>query len=829
MKEFIDDYIMTISSNRMNRIYDLLSEAQLSKRDIEGLVQKLNDIRKSAPVVIKKEVPGNVIEASGFEAAFRDVYINISDMYRTSNIISSVLYNNAKVLSSEIKMVEDELISMEKTINDYAFALADGGFYDYAFTETFNDEVMKENFDFSIQDRDGTIFDADEQAVVNSAAGILTLSPVLTKVYPLSGLIVDSNCLGYSTSDTGLTNALNDNVATGWRVAISSPRPVTNNIQGMTGGGAQVKVELFLSNPSPCDTIVVTPFSELPANILSLEIFKDLEGSEGFQVLTDPKVIDRPTNFSFPMQSIAKVALVISQPIYKRKSQLVDKHETQFRVLNNTISDERKEYKFVKGKDYKRNTKVQKYLFLRSEKVNSKFPDFFKSPTPNIDFDVISGPLTLDKILYKRNTPEGMDSSWTKKSKSQSIIRKMVHQRLYPNSMGIGPKRSLISRASDFTGSNIPILNKESSGFKYNNNPDSVQTEPDFDPYATLSVDLGSESILNYEYDFGLRAIKIGSGVSVYNGLYVSKTLPAPSDSGEVRVKVQDVNYRITNTILDNPTVTSIEYSVTNKSTPKLESDWIPILPAGVTTVESERLFVDDSGIGKFRFPASLTDGISIYKNGYRINLLSESSFLYSANKQSILGIRIPTELVLSSDILTCDYTPARDATVVNFEQLGFSQATLASAYDENGAGQTFYGTTQDRLVVLNYDPYIDYDQVELYGTYSSLGFIGTYQPITVQMANGTIAYNLTNYKGLTQNSLADYADSDQVYYIHSGRNLIFNKVITDRFTVYYQYLPSNLRFKIVLRVNHISFVTPNVDLIQIKSKVRRPDSRKVF
>jgi hypothetical protein len=296
-----------------------------------------------------------------------------------------------------------------------------------------------------------------------------------------------------------------------------------------------------------------------------------------------------------------------------------------------------------------------------------------------------------------------------------------------------------------------------------------------------------------------------------------------------VRIKVQDVNYQLRNTVRDDPVVTSIEYSVTNKSTPQKESDWMPILPAGLTSVESERFFVDDSGFGKFRFPAALTDNIAVYKNGIRLQFSTESAYTYSANKQSIIGLRIPSDLTLSSDILTCSYTPAADATVVNFEKQGFSQSILASAYDQNGAGESFIGTTQDRLVSLSYDPYVDYDQVEQYGVYGSSGFTGTYQPIVIQMADGTIATNQTNYKGFLQNSLEEYADSTAVHYIHSGKNIIFNKVITERFTVYYQYLPSNLRFKIVLRVNDLAFVTPNVDLIQVKSKTRKADSRKVF
>lgn len=827
MKDFIDDYFSTLSSRRMTRVYDLLAEAQLYKKDVEGLVNKLNDIRKAAPVLIKQEVPGTPVEGSKIERSLRDVHINLSDMYRTSNIISSVLYNNSVILTSEIKAIEDELIAMEKLINEYSFGLADGGFYDYAFTETFSDEVMKESFDFHIEDRDGTIFESDEQAVVNSSSGILTLSPHLAKSYPMTGLVTDSNCLGYTTSNTGLQNALNDKVTSGWRVAISSPRPINGNIPGASGGGAQISVELVLNNPSPCDSIVVTPFSDLSIQILSAKIFKNLTDNDHTEILSEPTKIDRPTNLSFPMQAVAKIVLIIVQPVYKRKGLLVDRHENQFRLLNETVKKDRQDYFSIKGKQYSRNKKVQKYIFLRAEKSNSKYPTFFKSQTPNIDFDVVSGPLTLDKMLFQRNSPKGQEAIWKSNSKSQSMIRRMIHQRLFPGNLDMAPERTLISRSTDFIGSEIPALNKEAIGNRVNSSSFSAR-EPDFDVSLAYGG-LAAYSNLNYEYDFGLRNIKVGSGISTYNGVYVSKTLPAPSDSGEVKIKVQDTNYQIRNTVRDNPIVTSIEYSVTNKSTPQKESDWIPILPSGLDAVESERFFVDDAGFGYFRFPASIASSIFIYKNGIRLDFSTESSYIYSQNKQSILGVKIPSSLVLSSDILTCSYTPAHDATIVNFEDSGFSQSTLASAYDEYGAGQTFFGTMQDRLVTLAYDPYVDYDQVNAFGSYGANGFTGTYQPITIQLEDGSIAINQTNYKGVVQNSLKDYADNSLVHFIHSGNSLIFNKVLTQRFTVYYQYLPSNLRFKIVLRVNDTAFVTPNVDFIQVKSKTRKADSRKVF
>src|SRR5690606_8120746 len=122
-------------------------------------------------------------------------------------------------------------------------------------------------------------------------------------------------------------------------------------------------------------------------------------------------------------------------------------------------------------------------------------------------------------------------------------------------------------------------------------------------------------------------------------------------------------------------------------------------------------------------------------------------------------------------------------------------QIPLTSAFDSNGPGETFESTGADRTVALTYEPYIDYDKIEQEGSYTANGFQGVYQPITIILSDGTVAINMTNY--LTGLHNTQDPDSSLTTYIHSGKNIIFNKPIDSRFTVYYQYSPSNLRFRV--------------------------------
>jgi hypothetical protein len=119
----------------------------------------------------------------------------------------------------------------------------------------------------------------------------------------------------------------------------------------------------------------------------------------------------------------------------------------------------------------------------------------------------------------------------------------------------------------------------------------------------------------------------------------------------------------------------------------------------------------------------------------------------------------------------------------------------------------------------LSNHPYVDTNKVQRESSYSStLGLVGGYQPIKVVLSDGTIAYNYTNYTGLRQNRLDP--NSSNLAFLHSGKQIIFNKEIDKSFRVYYQYEPSYLRYRIIFRVNDKIKVSPFVDSLIVKMKM---------
>ncbi len=828
MKDFLSEYLITLNGKRNTKIHDILADVRVSKNDLDSIADKMRDSKRNAPIVISKEKFGSLIRQDSFDAAHRDAGRRILDLFQVSNRISLVLDSHTSILSSEIRAIEDEISAMEKAIANYGFTLSDNGFYDYAFTETFNDDTFREtDGNIVLTDRSGQNFASDEQALVNAASGILSLSPELKISYPLSGNILNSNCLALATSNTDVSNALNAKASNGWRMAISSPKPFTSKIDDtFTQQGAQVELEIFLAVSSPCDTVVLVPFSDTPVDIMRVSVFSDNNDQSTSKVVLDSKTsLDRPLSIHFPLQSISKIRIAINQSVYSRGESPSAQVESVYRDFYTDIKTQREDVVKYVGKTYNENKKALKRTFLNAQNKDKNLR-IFKSEIPEINFEPSYGPLTIDKIVkgYNPNNP-GQDM-WSYKSKSTQFMRRMIDEKVFSNNTDILNDRYIFNSNRSFLSSNKPLHMTMMSG-------SAMYTDSSLSSQAPLSADIISYSTiqeqqyLSYQYNLGLRNIQIGSGERIYRGVFISKQIPAPSDSGEVKIKVDEINFELLGTSRDSKIITSIEYSICNKSNPTKETDWVATLPIDNPSVVAERLFVDGLGMGQLRFPASMSGNFAIYKNGYKLDLTGVTRFNIS-DQSAISSVQIPMTMFTSSDVFTVDYQPYGDQSIINFKNRGIEESLLGTAFDDSGAGETFSGSFDDQIITLKNEPYVNETLVQNGSSYTSAGFVSAYQPITILMSDGTVAINHTNYKGTIQNSLATFDETNTVY-IQSGKNIVFNKPITQNFTVYYQYLPSNLRFRIIMRVNDINYVSPSVNSIQLKTKTRKANVRKLI
>jgi len=325
-----------------------------------------------------------------------------------------------------------------------------------------------------------------------------------------------------------------------------------------------------------------------------------------------------------------------------------------------------------------------------------------------------------------------------------------------------------------------------------------------------------------YRYILGLKSVRIKLANYKNRAVYISKPIGVSGDISEVKLKESSVDY-MDKTNSSNIALTSVEYSVTSSPEYYNESSWKPILPFNSDIILGERLFPDGNGVSSFRFNAA-NENVTLYKNGNRYESVDLSSlYLKRENSNTIYGVKIPVDLYTSTDIFTCDYVPAQDVYTVSFDNYTNKVGSYISYHDGDSPGQAFYGNDNLQYQLV-YFPYIDYSQVDN-STYSRSIGLSPYNPIGVMFEDGSRAINLTDYKLGTTTTLDPASTSYS--FLHSGNVLIFNKPVDRNFKVFYNYFPSTLRVRVVLRSNYSETVSPKVDFYQVKSKTRKPDSRR--
>ncbi len=795
MKNFLSDYIFSTASKSQEKIQNILAASQASKEDLDQIADRISNIATRSPITVRPESYGGLITNTGLDSVQRDTDIRMRELYDDSNLVSLLLDTNTEILSGEVKKQRDQLLTFEKFIENYSFMLADGGFYDYAYTESFNDEIQKETSSLlsgMLYDRSGKSFDEQAESLhVDQGTGSLVMDPGFQVTYPFNPTISKNNAAAYITSDTGIDKVNSNSTGEGWRVAVSSPRPISSALYPGLEKGCQFEVEMFLNEPALCDSISIFPMADLPIQILSLKVYS--EGNTEFQEFVNSSVrLDRNMTFYFARQNVARIALVINQPVYTRGKLPPVQSEIDYKeavVAQPYFSQDKKSIVDVRTNSAFRRIFKKWSLFNDSPKVSMKIP------AAQID-KYSPDKLNSKEALSYEKDQYNLYSRFKVDSKKQSIFVRWMIQKMFKDQPDLLDRFSIHRRGPYTPNANITtVLDEE---------------QP--------TTDLES---LNYEYTLGIRSLRLGISDRPTRGVFISKPVPAPVQGGVVRIRVEDVNYYLAQSYLDNKFVTSIEYSITNRSNPTKEEDWIPIVPSNYKDeIINERLFPQSSGYAPFRFGAKNSDSITVYKNGVQI-IKDSLVFVQSDDLASIRGVRIPSsEFSLNQDdVYTVGYLPQGDKTTIVFSDYGFKDKSLASAFDDNGAGELFSGSGVSNSITLRNYPYVDYQRIELEGTYSqTTGLVSDYQPISIVLSDGTIVHNYTNYNGLIQNELR--ADDVNYAFVHSNANIVFNKAINQPFRVYYQYEPSYLRYRIIFRVNVAERTSPQVDSITIKTKM---------
>jgi hypothetical protein len=792
MNNFLSDYIFSVASKSREKIQDVLRAAQVGKADIDSIEKRLANFSSRATFSTRPEVYGSIISSVNLDSVSRDFQLRMGELFDESNLISLLLDSHTEILSSETQRLEDQLNSFEKHINNHNFMLADGGFYDFSYTEPFYDDLGKEFSLTSISsDRTSPSFDITKEVLeVDEGAGALVMSVGFEKKYPLGASIIRSNCAPYVSSDTGIEKSANKKQREGWRVSISSPRSISSSLEEGANKGAQFEVDYTLLEPGLCNSLALSPLADLGMQILSIKLHSGDDNIGSVNLIDEPIEFNKKTILNFDTQSVGRVSMILNQPIFKQGFIPVDKAEKDYVKAYRWQKDNSLSFPQAKKHSEKAFRRLYSKWFLKTEQQRGKLV------LAEADLEKYSGlgETAQSRLSYEKDANNLYSRFKLKNRNGPTIFANWMVSKLFQN------QPELLDR---FT--NVQTERKSTTSFS---------------PVLSMTEERPDSSYLNRVYSLGVKSVEIGFSTEFDRGLFVSNIIPAPTQSGEIRLKSSDVNYYSYEKNLDNKSLTSIEYSVTNQPNPHTENLWIPIIPSNnIGEVVNERLFPQSSGYATLRFRVQSQGFIELFKNGIFVDAENVIP-VRSEDTASIIGIRIPKShfSLNPDDIYTCNYMPEGDPSTVNFADYGLESKHITSAFDDNGAGEVFSGTGSSLSVTLANYPYVDFVSIQNNTAYSdTFGLTGLYQPIKVALADGTIAVNYTNYQGLRHRDLASV---EKLSFMHSGNSIIFNKAVDQEFRVFYQYEPSYLRYRVIFRVNYPTRLSPQVDSVTVKSKM---------
>jgi hypothetical protein len=819
MRRYINSFIDTLPDGDRVEANNLLHQASLEKKEIAKLLRKITQDTTIASVNFRKTGRRSIISGNELLQNFADLSMRMSLFYAITNSVTDLLDSTSVAMLSEIRDLEKELDYIEKSISNYAFRLSDGGSFNFAFMDSFSDYINVANdIDFNIPDRDGSYFTSEEQAFVDLQEDSLKINPINTFGVNIIARLAETNFVTENASMSDIENLTVSKKDTGWRITVNSAVPIAGTLDGLVGmhgtgfyTGAQAELEIVPIQPSPCDSVTLSPLSGSSVDVIQVRIFLDEDYNKSVDLLDSIKKISNQSTFYFEAQTVYKVLIYLRQSTYTRRSLEPSMTEEFYRDL---FVKQRKQISY---NSFRKKNKVRNLVSISQV--------FIKN--------FIREQRGLNKISIRNYNRRLSTGKWGPMDDSMGMNRVSINSRNRGDwfaSDGLSRFTELLAGykqvSEQLTRDRFPRRNESTR--RPNPFYNFLNTEYVSDNTRSVKIAVGrlrsfeqpiNKKSLFYRYEIGLNHVLIGMQSKPAKSVYVSRQLPSTGDIGELRLRESSQRSEYTaDPTLDIRVATSVEYSVTTAARPALDSDWVAILPVNETEIIAERLFLDNTGKALLRFSAQSISSISVYANN-RLVAPALYTLITGQNSSEVIAIDFDTTAISVSDIFTISYIPVINSDIVNFENLNFSNIPLISSFDEDGTGEGFTALSGQRTAALQNSPYINVDKV-VSATYSPSSGL-SYQPITVELQDGTNAINLTNYKGGSQTDLS--SDNLGLSFIQNGKYLIFNKNIDQPFRVFYQYLPSNLRVRIVLRSNFAdSNLTPKVDFYQVKAKIRQ-------
>ena len=869
MNKFLPSLINTLSNNSQSNIYSLVKEIKASKQDVSSLISRLNSFRADANFSPTNFGAFAELNKQVFIDIFRDVDLRIRSYYSSINIVNLFINSIIDVFSSEIEKIENDIRLLESYVDNYEYTSRKDDLFNSNYVEKFDNFMNDHRSDgqsVELFDRDQVNFDENGNGFIDTKLGVFKIAE---KVYRKNSLdfvesfFITSNYQNYITSETNFESVLNNIYTDSWSVTAKSPVLLDANLSqyakyiGYSTAnikGAQTAVEINFSSAQSMDSIVINAGSGNGLQLLQVVLFSSIDENKfsinnyseeydetitnatsasdtttEFGILSSPKSLNGLTEVMFAKKNVNKVVLLFNQPNYTKTENIPVTSEINSKNIYNTA----KLVKQIKNQNTDKLQNLVYNLFLKkntfrqtSKNAYSKINDYYsyKYPTKNENF--------LSLNYQKKYTTEKLSNDLAFTTPNSLITD--LFKNIFIDAIG---DRNEIFEKSVFinTDGNIgSVFNFTKPLFlpiqNINNYTTSGQvTAASTAPWKnkTLKELLNAEMPNMYEYSFSLQSIDFCETQPSQNSkaCFVSKKINFNGYPLAIKAMMakNDNEFNVLDSKLDLKYPISYELSISNKNIPSSEKDWIPITESGIEKINSEVLFFDEQTYQcSTRFPFK-KDTFVLYKNGiivktsdYKIGD-NNSIIVFSLEKNSVYCCSYDIDLSLYN----VDY--------VDFFRLDLLDETLKSSSQNGYSNETFGGTDALNRIELKNIPFIKNKDIDkaIYSPLIGTIFQGSqsgYTPIKIQMPDGSIAINLTNYTG--SKDFPQFPDSNSLYYfIQNGKNIIFNKQVDGEIVVFYDYLADTIRFRLIIRKNiQDTAYSGAVDLVILKAKTKNYD-----
>lgn len=861
----LPDTIQTFSNQNRKTVGFLLQRVKADKSQISSLINNIRnlDIQSNySPALATRYSPLNI---EGVIEFFRDSSLRVSQFFTASSSISSVINSMVSIFYSEIEKIEKDIKYLENFINNYQFIAGEDDLFNFNYIENFDNDLQSinsSNENITLFDRDGVNFFSNGNYYIDPVLSKMSISSGRSFINVLKNYSIEDYITNYSqeeftTTNTGFDSCINENQKDSWNVTVKSPYVLTAQLPNLSSyvsydtssiRGAQSQVVVSFNSPSESNFVRINPTTTNGFQVLqvivegtSFDSTKSSLNTAGeyikIPVLSSPIILNGSTDVLFPKMFVSKITFIFNQSKYIRNENTPIIQETNSKLIYQIVNSIRK-------KREENPSKIQDlvyYYFKQSinpqfarrntknftEVYSNRYPSIEKKPESKVSSSVLE---YSDNEIVKK----ALEIIEDKNSSAISNIVQSIVQHAIDSRSNVFSSNVYRSSFSNNYGNRIANLNTDGFVPVKNDNSGMENYFQKQDPQApsVSSLDITKylntrESSNNYEYYFSIQNISLGILDNEDNkkACYISKKIETNGTPLAIKAFVNKVSERknLNYFNYDIKEAGSYELSFTLKENIFSEADWIPLSVNNSSYVDSEVLFFNTLAKANLRF-YPVPETVRVYKNGM---LDSIQNWTYSQTGNEINYIA----QVEGESIYTVEYEIDKkiyNQSVIDIDTLEDSSFIVQSFSDGVIPGEYFNSTIYGNKISLSKNPFIEN---RFSGAYYSDRF-GTvavnensgYSPVSVVFEDGTVAINMTNY---TENSFAKapfYETSEYLFY-QSGKEIIFNRPVQKPFRVIYKYIPSNIRFRLIIRDN-----IPNqdsniaIDNVIIKCKVKNLD-----